>query len=224
MLAAGSCDSTDADDALAKLCQTYWYPLYSYVRMRGYSSHDAQDLTQSFFARLMDRRALARVTRERGKFRSYLLTALKHFLIDEWKKARRAKRGGALTISLGAQDAERRFALELVEHLTPEAAFEQNWALALLDTVFERLRGEQAAAGRVAIFNALKFCLTGERSAIPYEELGKQLKIPENTVKTLVHRLRQRYRELLRLEIANTVEDPKEIEEELHYLFRTLAS
>jgi RNA polymerase sigma-70 factor (ECF subfamily) len=224
VLAAGRNDSTHAQEALAKLCQTYWYPLYSYVRLRGYSPHDAQDLTQEFFAGLLDRQTLARITREKGKFRSFLLTALKNFLVDEWKKSRREKRGGGRVISLDAEDAERRFALEPVEELTPEKVFEQNWALALLDTVYEQLRREYAAAAKSEVFAELKFCLTGDRNAVPYSELGKRLKIPENTVKTLVHRLRQRYRELLRLEVSNTVEHPDEVEEELRFLCRALAS
>ena len=135
VLAAGHDDTARASDALAKLCQTYWYPLYAYVRQRGYSAHHAQDLTQEFFARLLAKNTLGAITREKGKFRSFLLTALNHFLVDEWKKARAQKRGGGQVISLNAREAETRFGREPVDALTPERLFEQNWALSLLDSV-----------------------------------------------------------------------------------------
>ncbi|MBI5386855.1 MAG: RNA polymerase sigma factor [Verrucomicrobia bacterium] len=224
VLAAARSDSTRAQVSLAKLCQTYWYPLYAFVRRRGCSPPDAEDLTQEFFARLLEKQALAGISREKGRFRSFLLTALKHFLVDEWKKARREKRGGGQVISLDAQEAESRYALEPVDARTPETIFEQNWALALLDTVFDALRREHEAAGKAGLFAELKFCLTGRRSAVPYTELAARLKMPENTVKTLVHRLRQRYRELLRQEVANTVAHPNEVEEEMRALFRALAA
>ena len=224
VLAAGQGDTTHARDAFAELCQTYWYPLYSYIRLRGYSPHDSQDLTQQFFAGLLGRKAFAGITREKGRFRSFLLTALKHFLVDEWRKSQREKRGGGRVISLDAEDAERRFALEPRETLTPERAFEQNWALALLDKVFDQLNQELEAENKGHLFSELKFCLTGERSPVPYVELAARLNVPENTVKTLVRRLRQRYRARLRQEVANTVDHPDEIEDELRFLFRALSS
>ena len=224
VLAAGRNDTTRAQEALSRLCGTYWYPLYAYVRRRGHSPEEAQDLTQEFFARLLERQKLADITREKGRFRSFLLTALKHFLADEWKKARRQKRGGGRLVSLDAQTAETRYALEPVDAQTPERVFEQNWAIALLDRVFDQLQHEYESGGKGELFAELKFSLTGDRGTVPYAELSVRFKMPENTVKTLVHRLRQRYRELLRVEVASTVATPDEIEEELRSLFRALAS
>ncbi len=223
VLRAGATDTTQARDALAALCRAYWYPLYAYVRQRGAAPADAQDLTQEFFARLLENHSLAALTREGGRFRSFLLKAMNHFLVDEWRKARAQKRGGGQVVSLDAGDAETRFGREPAHHVTPELLYEQNWALALLDTVFARLRREQELDGKASLFAELKFCLTGERSALPYAELARRLEMPENTVKTQVRRLRQRYRELLRDEVAQTVASPAEIEEELRHLFRALA-
>ena len=224
VLAAGQSNSTQAHAALSKLCQTYWYPLYAYVRQRGHSSHDAQDLTQDFFARLLEKNTLGVVTREKGRFRSFLLTALNHFLADEWRKGQAQKRGGGQILALDLSAAETRFGSEPAETTTPEKVFEQNWALALLNTVFDRLRDEYHADGKSILFETLKFCLTGERSAVPYAQLATQLTLPENTVKVAVHRLRRRYRELLREEVGHTVDRPGEVEQELQYLFRVLAT
>jgi RNA polymerase sigma-70 factor (ECF subfamily) len=227
VLAAGQSNSVHAQAALSKLCQTYWYPLYAYVRQRGYSSHDSQDLTQDFFARLLEKNTLGVVTRDKGRFRSFLLTALNHFLADEWRKEHAQKRGGGQILPLDLNAAETRFRsepTEPAETTTPEKVFEQNWALALLNTVFERLRDEYQSDGKSNLFETLKFCLTGERSTAPYAELAAQLKLPENTVKVAVHRLRRRYRELLREEVSHTVERSGEVEQELQYLFRVLSS
>ena len=224
VLRAGQADTTQARDALARLCQTYWYPLYAYVRRRGYSPQDAEDLTQGFFARLLERNSLASITREKGKFRSYLLTALNHFVADEWKRAKAQKRGGLRLVSFNAASAETRYRHEPIEPRTPENIFERNWALALLNEVFQRLQREHTAAGKGELFEQLKFCLTGERSSIAYAELAASLHLSESAVKVTVHRLRQRYRELLRAEVANTVATEAEVEEELRYLFRVLAS
>jgi RNA polymerase sigma-70 factor (ECF subfamily) len=210
--------------ALAGLCQTYWYPLYAYVRQRGYGSHDAQDLTQEFFARLLRRNTLQSVTRDKGRFRSFLLASLNRFLTDEWRKASAQKRGGGGVVSLDAADAETRFSHEPVDRFTPEKLFEQNWALALLNQVYERLREEFGKAGKELQFEALKFCLTGDRSKVPYAELASRLNTSENAVKISVHRMRQRYRELLREEVAHTVVEPGEVEDELHRLFRALSA
>jgi RNA polymerase sigma factor (sigma-70 family) len=224
VLTAGRSDTPSARDALARLCETYWYPLYAYVRRRGYAPHDAQDLTQAFFARLLESDALGNITRDKGKFRSFLLTALNHFLVDEWKKARAQKRGGGQLVSLDTRDAETRFGREPADTLTPEKLFEQSWALSLLDTVYGQLQREYEANGRGTLFAELKSCLTGARSSVPYAELAARLNMAENTTKTSVHRLRQRYRQLLRLEVAHTVANPGEVEEELRCLFRALAS
>jgi RNA polymerase sigma factor (sigma-70 family) len=224
VLAAGRNDTTGAVDALTQLCQTYWYPLYAYVRHRGYSPHDAQDLTQEFFARLLAKNSLAEVTRVGGKFRSFLLTAMNRFLVDEWRKNQAAKRGQGITaISLDADDAETRFGREPVNAITPETLYEQNWALALLEAVYCRLEREYTEAGKGELFQELKFCLTGAGDSVPYAELSRRLCKPENTIKTLVHRLRQQYRQLLREEVAKVVVTAAEIEEELSYLFRALS-
>jgi RNA polymerase sigma-70 factor (ECF subfamily) len=224
VLTAGRSDSTRAQAALAKLCQTYWYPLYAFVRQRGYTSHDAEDLTQEFFARLLEKNTLGAITREKGKFRSFLLTVLNRFLADEWRKGRAQKRGGGHVVSLDVRDAETRFGHEPVESTTPEKLFEQNWALALLHSVYERLEREYRDQGKGPLFDALKFCLTGDRSAAPYSELAARLDLSESAVKVSVHRMRQRYRELLREEVAHTVAGQHEIEEELNCLFRALSS
>jgi RNA polymerase sigma-70 factor (ECF subfamily) len=221
--AAGDINSTCARTALAKVCRTYWYPLYAYVRQRGYTPADAQDLTQAFFAQLLASKSLREIRPEGGKFRSFLLVAMKHFLIDEWRKLSSQKRGAGRVISLDAHDAETRFQREPVDTLTPERLFEQNWALALLETVYTRLQTEYQSAGKGGLFDTLRFCLTGERSAVPYAQLAAQLHMPENTVKTLVRRLRARYRQLLREEVAHGLTDPRQVEEELRSLFLAVA-
>ena len=222
VLAAGDTKTTRAQQALSRLCHTYWYPLYAYVRRRGSNPQDAEDLTQEFFARLLRKKSLAHLTREGGRFRSFLLKTMNRFITDEWRRARAQKRGAGKIISLDAESGESRYSIEPAERHTPETLYDRAWALVLLDTVFHRLRDEYARAGKVALFDDLKFCLTGQRSAIPYAELASRLNQPQNTVKTRVHRLRQRYRQLLREEVAQIVTSPDEIEEELRSLFRAL--
>ena len=222
VLGASATDTTRAFDALSRLCQSYWYPLYAYVRRRGYSSQDAEDLTQGFFTHLLHNEALSCLSREGGRFRSFLLKSLNRFLTDQWRRATARKRGGVLTLALDAAAAETRYQLEPADERTPETLYARTWALALLSSTFHRLEEEYVKDGRVALFAALKFCLTGERSAVPYAELAGRLGVPENTLKTLVHRLRRRYRELLREEVAQTVSTPGEVEEELRALFQTL--
>lgn len=223
VLAAGCSDTTRARDALARLCQTYWYPLYTYVRRRGYSPEDAEDLTQQFFARLLERKAMATVSPKKGKFRSFLLGAMNHFLADEWDKARAQKRGGCKIISLDTAAAEMRYNQEPAETLTPEKAYDRRWALTLLEEVYRQLQQEYERNGKGALFEELRFCLTGQRSTIAYADLAKRLGLSESAVKVAVHRLRQRYRKLLRHLIAETVSTPDEAEEELRYLLRALA-
>lgn len=202
--------------ALEELCRTYWYPLYAYVRRRGYEPHDAEDLTQEFFARLLAKNYLADVRREKGKFRSFLLAALKHFLANEWDKARAQKRGGGQTfVSL---DAETRYLREPTDELSAEKLLDRQWALALLDHVLARLEAETDAKK----FAAFKPFLTAGKGAISYVEVAGQLGATEGAVKVGVHRLRQRYRRLLREEIAHTVARPAEIEEEMRCLFAAL--
>lgn len=217
-------DSTHAHAALEQLCQTYWYPIYAFVRRQGHAPHDAQDLTQAFFARLLERKALGAADRERGRFRSFLLATLKNFLRDEWDKLRAQKRGGGQgVISLDAGDAESRYALEPADTLTADRIFERRWAMLLLDRAVERLSAEHEAAGKFAQFEALKASLVGARESQPYSELAIQLAMIEGAVKVAVHRLRQRYREVIRTEIAETVTTEAEVEAELKHLMAALA-
>lgn len=213
---------TRAGKALAELCETYWFPLYAYVRRRGYKPADAEDLTQQFFARLLEKNTIAAAQRERGKFRSFLLSSLNHFLADEWDKAGAQKRGARRIVSLDAQSAESRYRSEPRDTLSPDRLFDRQWALRLLEEVMGQLQAEYAKAGRGQLFAQLRFCLTGDRSTLPYSEHAAQLRMTEGAVKVAVHRLRQRYRARLREEIAQTVATAEEVEEELRFLFRTL--
>ena len=223
VLAAGGDSSSAVRDALEKLCRAYWYPLYAFVRRQGIEVADAQDLTQEFFARLLSRNDLARVRREKGRFRSFLLASLKHFLTNEWKRARRLKRGGGQTIvPLDSGDAETRFGHEPAHDLTPEKLFERRWALTLLDSTLTALRREHEDAGKTRQFDELKIFLTGGDGLPSYAEVGDRLNVREDAVKMAVSRLRKRYRELLRAEIAHTVSSPAEIDDELRQLFAAL--
>ena len=215
-------DASGARVALGKLCQSYWYPLYAFVRRQGVSPHDAQDLTQEFFARLLEKGWLGGVDRQRGRFRSWLLASIKHFLANEWDRSRAKKRGGGMAqFSFDELDAESRLAHEPATE-TAEKIYDRRWALTLLDQVMARLRTEMAGAGKLAHFEALKFCLAGEKHA--YAEVAARIAISEGAVKVAVHRLRERYRELLRAEIAETVAGPEEIEDELRALLAALSS
>ena len=206
------------------LCQGYWLPLYSYVRSRGYSAEDAQDLTQEFFARLIEHNRIARADQHRGRFRSFLLTALKNFLSDEWDKSRAQKRGGtSQVVPLQYETGEVLYAREPANTITPEQIYERRWALTLLDKVLTQLTAEQARDGKAELFEALRPCLVGERIAQPYAALAESLGMSEAGIKSAVHRLRRRYREVLRREIANTVASASEIDDELNYLFAVLA-
>ncbi len=215
-------DSSDAHESLSKLCGTYWHPLYAFVRRQGAGEHDAQDLTQEFFARLLEKGWLGGVDRERGRFRSWLLASMKHFLANEWDRSRTLKRGGgAALFSFDELDAESRLAHEPATD-SAETIYDRRWAMTLLDQVMARLRAEMAGAGKLAHFEALKFCLTGEKSA--YGEVGARLAMSEGAVKVAVHRMRERYRALLRAEIAETVAGPEEIEDELRALMAALSA
>jgi RNA polymerase sigma factor (sigma-70 family) len=224
VLAAGRSDSTRAHEALEKLCRAYWYPLYVFVRRLGHNAHDAEDLVQAFFAQCLEKNYLGAADQAKGRFRSFLLIALKRFLANEWDKTRAQKRGGgAPPISLDALTAEQRYALEPAEQLTADRLFERRWALTLLDNVLSRLREEQIALGRGAIFESLKDSLTTGKPSAPYAELAGRLDLSEGALKVAVHRLRQRYRELLEAEIANTVASPEEVAEERRYLLSVLS-
>ena len=224
VLTARRADTPRARLALEQLCQIYWYPLYAYVRRRGYSPHDAEDLTQEFFARLLHKNYLADIQREKGKFRSFMLAALNHFLASEWDRVRAQKRGGGKpAISLNAEAAETRYKLEPADTLTAERIYERRWALTLLSQALASLQREYETDGKKALFEELHFCLTGERSNLPYAQLAARLHMSEGTVKVAVHRLRHRYREVLRAEIANTLSDQDDIEEEVRHLFAVFA-
>lgn len=223
VLAARGGDSPQSRAALAELCAAYWYPLYAYVRRRGHDADEAQDLTQGYFARLLEKDDLRDVDRARGKFRSFLLASFQHYLCNEYDRARARKRGGGRQpLPLDFPDAEGRYTREPAHDLTPEKLFERRWALALLDQVLGRLREEMTRAGKGAHFEALKPYLTGEEppggQRAPADELG----LSAGAVKVAVHRLRRRYRELLRAEIERTLERPEQVEEEIRDLFAAL--
>jgi RNA polymerase sigma-70 factor (ECF subfamily) len=224
VLAAKGGDTTRSRDALAGLCQTYWRPLYAYVRRTGHSAHDAQDLTQEFFARFLEKNSLNRADESRGRFRSFLLASLKHFLANEWEKARAQKRGGAqIPIPIDLASAETSCHWEPADSTTAEKIFERRWALTLLDAVLRRLREEYARDAKASQFEKLKSTLTEASRTVKYAEMAVRLRTTEGAVKVAVHRLRQRYREVLRAEIAETVATPAEVEDELRCLFAALA-
>ena len=219
VLAAGQSATPQSAEALETLCRTYWYPLYAFIRRRGNGVHDAQDLTQAFFAFILQRDALKTVSPQKGKFRSFLLASLQHFLADERDRASALKRGGGqLILSLDSVEAETRYALEPVDTLTPEKIFERRWAMALLDQAAGRLEAEYVKAGKGELYQQLKQFNSIEQTAKSYGEVAAELGLPENSLKSLVHRLRQRYRELLREEIAQTVASPGEVDEEIGHL------
>jgi RNA polymerase sigma factor (sigma-70 family) len=221
--AARGSETPRAAAALAELCRIYWYPLYAYVRRRNYDVHQAEDLTQEFFARLLEKNDLADVDRRKGKFRAFLLAALKHFLANQRRNSRAQKRGGGeLVLSLNTTTAESRYRLEPSHDMTPERLFERQWALTVLDRVLAGLQTEMTAQGRQLLFDALKHVLTADQNSISYAAVAAELNMTEGAVKTAVHRLRRRYRELLREEIAQTVAGPEEIDDEIRYLLSCL--
>jgi RNA polymerase sigma-70 factor (ECF subfamily) len=224
VLEAGHGSSVAAQTALEELCQAYWYPLYVYVRRRGYGVEDAQDLTQEFFALLLRKGHFALPNPARGKFRSFLLRALQHFLVNNWNRSHTVKRGGEYTfLSWDQQEAERRYLAEHVSVLTPEQLFERRWALTLLERVLTNLREECRASGRVERFEALKDSLWGEKTNVSYADLGQRWGTTEGAVKGAAHRLRHRYRELLEMEIAHTVATHEEVEQELRDLITAVS-
>jgi RNA polymerase sigma-70 factor (ECF subfamily) len=225
ILAAGRGATPDARAALAALCGTYWYPLYAFARRLGQSADDAQDSTQAFFARLLEKHYLRDADQSRGKFRSFLLAAFKHFLANERDRARAQKRGGGRPVlSLDFAAGESRYGREPSHEATPERLYERRWALAVLDWVLARLRGEAVRDGKDAAFDRLKGFLTGDGDAASYRDLAAELGRSEGAVKVAVHRLRRRYREVLREEIAQTVTGPADVEDELMYLLTALTS
>ena len=223
VLSAADSRSATAQEALEKLCRTYWYPIYAYLRRRGCGEHDAQDLTQGFFAQLLERRSIQSVEREKGKFRSFLLASLNYYMADERDRANAQKRGGGREVlSLDVQEAEQRYRLEPVDERSPEKIFEHRWAMALLDQVLVRLGQEFAEAGKRELFERLQAFLvegTGERT---YAEVAREMGMTEEAVKKATQRIRQRYHQLFREELAQTVASPAEVDEELRHLCQVL--
>jgi len=224
VLSAGGGDSSQASVALEELCRTYWYPLYVYVRHKTHNREDAEDLTQAFFARFLEKNYLEGLTSEKGRFRAFLLAALKHFLANEWDRASRQKRGGGVAnLSLDWQNAETRFGAEPVDNLSPDKLYDRAWAMTLLERVIIRLRDENGAEGKAKSFEQLKPFLMIGKGAIPYAQAASGLDMTESAVRVAVHRLRERYRERLKAEVAHTVSSPTDVDNELRHLFRVLA-
>jgi len=223
VIAAGRKDSR-ADEALQALCRVYWYPLYAFVRRQGHSRQDAEDLTQEFFARLLARDDLATVDRAKGRFRSFLLASIKHFLANEWDRVRAQKRGGGKQIlSIDMEDSESKYAVEPTHDITPDKLYDRRWAMTVLDQAIEKLRKEMRAEGKTDQFEQMKIFLTGSMGEVRYAKVAENLGISENAMKTAVHRLRKRYRQLLIAVIADTVESRQDIEQEMRYLLTALA-
>jgi RNA polymerase sigma-70 factor (ECF subfamily) len=221
VVAAGDPTRKEARCALVSLCENYWYPLYVYLRRSGYSAEDAQDLTQEFFVRVLEGRYLDRADRERGRFRAFLLTSLKFFAADQEDRQRARKLGGGVVVPLEFGPGEERYQREPTHDETPERIYEQRWALSMLDRVVERLRSEFVQHGRPEHFERLKMFLLGQSDA-PYVALAREMNTSEGALKVAIHRLRKRYRELFRQEIADTVADPADVESELRYLAAVL--
>jgi RNA polymerase sigma factor (sigma-70 family) len=222
VIAAGGQQQKEARSALVSLCENYWYPLYAYLRRRGYPADEAQDLTQEFFIRVLEGRYLDRADREKGRFRSFLLTSLKFFVADEEDRRRAHKRGGGMLLPLELSSGEERYEREPGHDETPERIFERRWALSVLERVVEKLRKEFTLHGRPEHFERLKVFLLGQSDA-PYAALAREMNTSEGALKVAIHRIRKRYRELFRLEIADTVADPAEVESELRFLAAVLS-
>src|SRR6266540_1422657 len=223
VLAAQHAGSPGAAAALEKLCRAYWYPLYAYLRRRGHDPHKAQDLTQEFLYRLIKENYLGAADRQRGKFRSFLLAALNHFVSNQRDYERAVKRGGRVTfLSLDDTDTETRFMKEPALELSPEKIFERNWFLALFDEALARLREEQKVAGRIEVFDQLKQFVIEDAEAGDYSAAAARMNVTSNAVAVTVHRLRERYKRLVREEVVRTVADPSEIGEELHRFFAVM--
>jgi RNA polymerase sigma factor (sigma-70 family) len=224
VLTAGHESSPGAREALEQLCQAYWYPLYCYVRRHVSSAVDTEDLTQSFFAHLLERNTLAKVSPEKGRFRSFLLAALKYFLADEWDKVRAQKRGGGcVVVSLNEAGAEERYQRERGDELTAEQLYERRWAMAVLDRTSVRLRQEFAAAGKATLGEELRSLQENSAEVGSYAEVAARLGMPVNTLKSHVHRYRQRFRELLCEEVAQTVATPADVADELRRLIAVVS-
>jgi RNA polymerase sigma-70 factor (ECF subfamily) len=222
VLNAGSEDSRVAAAALEQLSRRYWYPLYACVRRSGYSHDDAADLTQSFFVKVVERSAFTGLEPGVARFRSFLLTALKHFVINEWASANRLKRGGGRQIVSLDVSADELYQSEPADNASPDKLFEKRWALSVVEMVLSRLRAEFVASERPELFDALKPALSGDRLEKPYAEVALSFGLSESAVKVAVHRLRKRFGELLRAEVAETVQDEKDVDDELRHLITAM--
>ena len=223
VLLAGCTPSPASRAALEKLCRVYWYPLYVFVRRQGHVAEEAQDLTQGFFAHLLETESIGRAEPDKGRFRSFLIGALKHFLVNEWQREHRQKRGGGcVTFSLDDAEAQERFEAEPADELTPERAYERRWAEAVLEEVLARLNDEFVAAGLAGRFEALKVFLIAGQEPASYGAVASQLGLSESAAKSAIHRLRHRYGELIRAEIGQTVASPAEVDAEMRHLFEVL--
>jgi RNA polymerase sigma factor (sigma-70 family) len=225
VLAAGDSSSPQHEQALSILCKNYWFPLYAYLRRRGHNTHNAEDYTQMFFAQMLEKRYLRKVDPEPGRFRSFLLTAMKHFLANEYDRAHTLKRGGGKKhLSLDFQNAEDQYAREPCHHLSPEKLYEKSWALTVLERTMTRLEADYSDMNKQKLFGCLKVYLGAEGSSIPYRDVALELGMTEGAVKVSVHRLRKRCQELLRDEIAQTITRRDQVDEELQSLFSALSS
>jgi RNA polymerase sigma factor (sigma-70 family) len=224
LVVAAGARTEASEQALSTLCQTYWYALYAYVRRCGYDIELAEDLVQGFFLRLLDREILQRAQPERGRFRSFLLASLKHFMINEYERARAAKRGGgAAPLTLDITAAEGRYALEPRDTLDPERLFERRWAQTLLRQAQVRLRTACVRSGKARLYEQLEPFISGEDENVPYRQVAAALDTTEGAARVAVHRLRRKFRDLLREEVAHTVDDESQVDEELRFLLQTLA-
>lgn len=223
-MAAGHSNTTHARAALDELCQSYWYPLYAYVRRRGFSPQDAEDLTQEFFRTLLEKEYLKAADRDKGRFRTFLLVALQRFLANEWDRARAQKRGGkAQHVSLDTSSAETCYQLEAASKASPERVYDRRWAVAMLGRTMARLRAEFTASGKQDEFEQIKECLTADRGSMDYAALAERCGQTEGALRVAIHRLRKRFREVFREEVAHTVAAPGEIDGEMRHLMSALA-
>ncbi len=224
VLEAGSDDSRLAGAALEQLCRRYWYPLYVWIRRSGYAHADAADLTQAFFARLLENKVLLGLTPGGARFRSFLLAALKNFLINEWQSANRIKRGGGKQIVSLDESADELYRVGPADHDTPEGLFEKRWALSVIELAMGRLRAEVVASERQELFDILKPTLSGEKVERPYAEIAAEFGLSESAIKVAVHRMRKRFGELVRAEVAETLQNPAEVEDEVRHLIAALSN
>lgn len=225
VLRAGGKSTAQAAVALEELCAVYWYPLYAYVRHHGHSREDAEDLVQGFFEQFLQKNYLQDVKSEKGRFRAFLLSALKHFMANKWDRANRQKRGGGVSpLSLDWQDADTRYQIEPADNLSPDKLYDRAWAVLLLEKVIEGLRAESVAEGNQRLFEELRPVLMLGKGAIPYAQAAGRLNLSEGAVRVAVHRLRRRYRERLRDEIGQTLSNPEQVEEEIAALFQAFGN